>query len=147
MTWARFAVDLIVVAAERLARARSTLAHRDSRWQINEIQQIWVGLRESRVGGDLVLEGVLNRMVGYGMAQMGRCYRRGSNPLAVPEMIQEMKRRGHSDETIRKVVYENPLSFFRQSARWQAWADEPSTTETRTLKSAGAPRRVAQPTA
>jgi predicted metal-dependent TIM-barrel fold hydrolase len=44
-----------------------------------------------------------------------------SNPLAVPELIQEMKRRGHGEELIRRVVYENPLAFFRQSARWQAW--------------------------
>ena len=42
-----------------------------------------------------------------------------SNPLAMPEFIQEMKRRGHSDEAIRKVVYDNPLAFFRQSRRWQ----------------------------
>jgi predicted metal-dependent TIM-barrel fold hydrolase len=42
-----------------------------------------------------------------------------SNPLAVPEFIQEMKRRGHSDEAIRKVTLENPLTFFRQSVRWQ----------------------------
>src|SRR2546430_13855993 len=34
-----------------------------------------------------------------------------SNPLAVPELIQEMKRRGHSEEAIRKVGYDNPLSF------------------------------------
>src|SRR5437870_1044126 len=47
-----------------------------------------------------------------------------SNPLAVPEFIQEMKRRGHSEDAIRKVVYENPLTFFKGSARWQPWADE-----------------------
>jgi predicted metal-dependent TIM-barrel fold hydrolase len=47
-----------------------------------------------------------------------------SNPLAVPELIQEMKRRGHSEENIRKVVFENPLTFFRQSARWQEWPEE-----------------------
>src|SRR6266545_732967 len=44
-----------------------------------------------------------------------------SDPLAVPELILEMKRRGHTEETIRKVVYENPLTFFRQSTRWQDW--------------------------
>jgi predicted metal-dependent TIM-barrel fold hydrolase len=44
-----------------------------------------------------------------------------SNPLAVPEFIQEMKRRGHADATIQKVVYENPLAFFRTSNRWQGW--------------------------
>src|SRR6202045_4849181 len=49
-----------------------------------------------------------------------------SDPLAVPEMIQEMKRRGHSESVIRTVVYDNPLTFFRQCARWQEWttADE-----------------------
>ena len=36
-------------------------------------------------------------------------------------MIQEMKRRGHADSAIRKVVYDNPLTFFRQCARWQEW--------------------------
>src|ERR1700760_1928509 len=43
-----------------------------------------------------------------------------SNPLAVPEFIQEMKRRGHTEQEIRKVVYDNPLAFFRQSNRWVA---------------------------
>src|SRR6187401_2926874 len=47
-----------------------------------------------------------------------------SDPLAVPEMIQEMKRRGHPESAIRKVVYENPLAFFRQCARWQDWPVE-----------------------
>jgi hypothetical protein len=41
-----------------------------------------------------------------------------SDPLAVPELILEMKRRGHSEGVIRQVVYENPLRFFRQSNRW-----------------------------
>ena len=45
-----------------------------------------------------------------------------SDPLAVPEMIQEMKRRGHPESEVSKVVYENPLTFFRQCARWQEWA-------------------------
>src|SRR5215475_4100403 len=44
-----------------------------------------------------------------------------SNPLAVPELIQEMKWRGHPEAAIRKVVYENPLAFWRQSRRWQEW--------------------------
>src|SRR6201996_6063467 len=47
-----------------------------------------------------------------------------SDPLAIPELIQEMKRRGHSAADIRKVVYENPLKFFRQSARWQDWSTQ-----------------------
>lgn len=42
-----------------------------------------------------------------------------SDPMMVPEFIQEMKRRGHPDELIRKVVYDNPLSFWRQSNNWE----------------------------
>jgi uncharacterized protein len=42
-----------------------------------------------------------------------------SNPGAVPAFIMEMKLRGHSEELISKVVYQNPISFFSQSARWE----------------------------
>lgn len=49
-----------------------------------------------------------------------------SNPLAVPELIQEMKRRGHSEDVIRKVVYDNPLTFWRQSNRWVEWETKPA---------------------
>ncbi|MGH7200467.1 MAG: TatD family hydrolase [Planctomycetaceae bacterium] len=38
-----------------------------------------------------------------------------SKPTAVPDFIMEMRRRGHPDSLIRKVVYDNPLEFFRQS--------------------------------
>lgn len=38
-----------------------------------------------------------------------------SKPTAVPDLVLEMRRRGHSPSLIRKVVYENPLEFFRQS--------------------------------
>jgi predicted metal-dependent TIM-barrel fold hydrolase len=42
-----------------------------------------------------------------------------SDPLAVPEFIFEMKRRGHSDATIRTVVHDNPLAFFGQCKRFE----------------------------
>jgi hypothetical protein len=51
-----------------------------------------------------------------------------SDPMAVPLFIQEMKRRGHSEEVIRKIVFENPLTFFRQSRRWQDW-DVPNSVQ------------------
>ncbi len=38
-----------------------------------------------------------------------------SKPTAVPDFIIEMRRRGHSESTIRRVVYDNPLLFFGQS--------------------------------
>lgn len=41
-----------------------------------------------------------------------------SNPLAVADFIVEMRRRGHSEERIRRVVYENPIRFFSQARHW-----------------------------
>ncbi|QDV62887.1 TatD family hydrolase [Crateriforma conspicua] len=38
-----------------------------------------------------------------------------SKPTAVPDLIFELRRRGHSESLIRKVVYENPLEFFSRS--------------------------------
>ena len=38
-----------------------------------------------------------------------------SKPTAVPDFMFEMRRRGHSESLIRKIVYENPLEFFSQS--------------------------------
>ena len=38
-----------------------------------------------------------------------------SKPTAVPDFIFEMKRRGHAEETIKKIVYDNPVEFFSQS--------------------------------
>ncbi|MFP6762339.1 MAG: TatD family hydrolase [Planctomycetaceae bacterium] len=42
-----------------------------------------------------------------------------SEPLAVPDFIQEMRRRGHPEKKINKIVYGNPLEFFRQCSRFQ----------------------------
>ena len=42
-----------------------------------------------------------------------------SDPLAVPEFMFEMARRGHEPALTRKVVIENPLAFFGQSARFE----------------------------
>ena len=38
-----------------------------------------------------------------------------SKPTAVPDFILEMRRRRHPESMIRRIVYENPLTFFRQS--------------------------------
>ncbi len=42
-----------------------------------------------------------------------------SEPIAVPHFILEMRRRGHSESLIRKVVYENPIEFLSQSPRFR----------------------------
>ncbi len=50
-----------------------------------------------------------------------------SDPLAVPEFIQEMKRRGHPAEVIDRVVYQNPLTFWEQA---NGWKDDPAVIAT-----------------
>jgi predicted metal-dependent TIM-barrel fold hydrolase len=42
-----------------------------------------------------------------------------SKPTAVPDFIMEMRRRGHAESLIRKIVYDNPLEFFRQSQNFK----------------------------
>ncbi len=47
-----------------------------------------------------------------------------SNPLAVPDFIQEMRKRGHSETKIKKIVYDNPLKFFSQSKNFRFQAPD-----------------------
>ena len=47
-----------------------------------------------------------------------------SNPVAVPDFVQEMRQRGHSEQKTRKIVYENPLEFFRQAKNFKFKAPE-----------------------
>ena len=42
-----------------------------------------------------------------------------SNPCAVPDFIQAMRKRGHSETKIKKIVYDNPLEFFGQCNRFE----------------------------
>ena len=42
-----------------------------------------------------------------------------SNPCAVPDFVMEMRKRGYPDSKIRKIVYDNPLEFFRQAKNFR----------------------------
>lgn len=42
-----------------------------------------------------------------------------SVPTAVPQLMLEMRRRGHGEAAIRKVVFENPLDFLMQSGKFE----------------------------
>jgi hypothetical protein len=42
-----------------------------------------------------------------------------SRPSAVPDFILAMRRRGHAEELIRKVVYDNPRTFLGQSKNFK----------------------------
>lgn len=41
-----------------------------------------------------------------------------SDPMAVPQFIAEMRARKNDDETIRKIVHDNPLAYFSTAKRW-----------------------------
>ena len=41
-----------------------------------------------------------------------------SDPLAVPKCREEMRRRGHTAETIRRISFDNPRTFLSQSGRF-----------------------------
>jgi len=43
-----------------------------------------------------------------------------SNPMSVPQLIQELLRRGHGREAISQVVFDNPKKFFSQCRRLKA---------------------------
>ena len=42
-----------------------------------------------------------------------------SDPTAVPRFAMEMRRRGHDDELIREIIFENPKAFLSQSPKFQ----------------------------
>lgn len=42
-----------------------------------------------------------------------------SQPVAVPQFVLEMRRRGHPEDLIHKVVYENPVEFLGQSPKFR----------------------------
>jgi predicted metal-dependent TIM-barrel fold hydrolase len=42
-----------------------------------------------------------------------------SKPTAVPDLILEMRCRGHAESLIQKVVYDNPKTFFQQSKNFR----------------------------
>lgn len=50
-----------------------------------------------------------------------------SVPLAVPHFIFEMRRRGHAESLIRKVVFDNPVEFMGQSPKFRVAGMEDAT--------------------
>jgi hypothetical protein len=56
-----------------------------------------------------------------------------SDPLAVPKTAIEMKRRGHSEAAIDRLIYANPLQFLSQNPKFRldeiAWEDKRDATQ------------------
>lgn len=66
------------------------------------------------------------------------CYWCNNVPVAIPNFIQEMRRRHHTERAIRRVVYDNPAAFLSQSPRFPlAPTSDPELTRVST--------RTAQP--
>ena len=42
-----------------------------------------------------------------------------SDPMAVPQFMQAMLRRGHSEASVKQIVHDNPLKFFNQSVNFK----------------------------
>jgi predicted metal-dependent TIM-barrel fold hydrolase len=49
----------------------------------------------------------------------GACDWGPSDPIAVPRFIMEMRRRRHAEELIHRLVFENPVRFLSQSAKFR----------------------------
>ncbi|MBX3373557.1 MAG: TatD family hydrolase [Phycisphaeraceae bacterium] len=43
-----------------------------------------------------------------------------SDPLAVPKAAMEMRRRGHGEDLVRRITFENPCTFLSQSPNFRA---------------------------
>ena len=42
-----------------------------------------------------------------------------SDPIAIPKFVLEMRRRGHAEELIDRIVYHNPIAFLGQSPKFR----------------------------
>src|SRR5579872_7423508 len=80
------AVDGLVVATERLARAAAALHHGHARLQVHEVQHIRPRLRKRRVGGNLLLEHVLDGVVADRVVERRLGDRRRADALAMPNL-------------------------------------------------------------
>ena len=51
-----------------------------------------------------------------------------SQPIAMPHFVLEMRRRGHSERLIRKIVYDNPIEFLSQSPKFRLTPEHADST-------------------
>lgn len=46
-----------------------------------------------------------------------------SDPLSLVKVVDHMQRDGHSDETINRIVFQNPMAFYGNSPNWKPQLD------------------------
>lgn len=60
----------------------------------------------------------VSRMIVDGSADWGV-----SDPLSLVKTVSHMRARGHSEATVRTLVYDNPMAFYAHSPRWKPELD------------------------
>lgn len=91
----------------------------------------WVGLTlypQTKVSAQRAVD-MIERFGVERICVAGACDWGPSDPIAVPRLIMEMRRRRHPEELIHRLVFENPVQFLSQSPKFRI-RPEPATDRT-----------------
>jgi len=112
---------LKVVAEEGLDPARTLSDHNtEETMPLFAGTKYWRGLTVYYVT-KLTAERTANIIEQYGVERLlinSSCDWGHSDPLAVPKVVQELRRRGIAKDQIEQLVFWNPIAFFSQSDKW-----------------------------
>jgi uncharacterized protein len=81
----------------------------------------WVGLTlypQTKVSAQRAVD-MIERFGVERICVAGACDWGPSDPIAVPRLIMEMRRRRHAEDLIHRLVYENPVRFLSQSPKFR----------------------------
>src|SRR5262249_32163458 len=80
----------------------------------------WAGLTlypQTKVSAQRAVD-IIERYGPERICVAGACDWGPSEPLAVPKLVMEMRRRRHPEDLIHRVVFENPFRFLSQSPKF-----------------------------
>ena len=110
-----------IIKAEGVTQKRIVIDHNtEASMPVSRTTECWCGLTRypyskltpERVSG-IVKEYGAERLIVNGSADWGV-----SDPLALPKVADFLAQDGHSDETVRKLLFENAMAFYGQTPRW-----------------------------
>jgi predicted metal-dependent TIM-barrel fold hydrolase len=112
---------LQIVADEGMDPAKTLLDHNtEETMPLYAGTQWWRGLTIYAVT-KLTVERAANIVEQYGVERLmvnSSADWGVSDPLSVPKLAVELKRRGYPREKIEQLVFRNPIEFYRQSGKW-----------------------------
>lgn len=112
---------LQIVTEEGMDPAKTLLDHNtEETMPLYEGTQWWRGLTIYAVT-KLTVERAANIVEQYGVERLmvnSSADWGVSDPLSVPKLVVELRRRGYPREKIEQLVFHNPIQFYRQSPRW-----------------------------